>query len=78
MIRVRTLWPHRIGGLTFWSPDAGRWRFIGRNYSIGEGSKLARMSDDWMGPGRERRITWWREKMRNRRRDDRAAQAGEG
>ena len=74
MIRVKTLWPHRVGGVTFLTRDGGRWRFNReRTASIGEGNIQRRLKDDWIGPGRERRITWWRVKLANRRRDDRAA-----
>lgn len=69
MIRVRTRWPHRVGGLTFWSPAMGYWRFnIARTSSIGEGSRMRKIGDHWMGPGRDRHITWWREKMDRGRR----------
>jgi hypothetical protein len=62
MIRVRTLWPHRVGGLTYWSPDAGYWRVnAARTKWCREGRRRSRRGDYWLhGPGRECQITWWR------------------
>jgi hypothetical protein len=79
MIRTRTLWPNRVGGLTFWSRDTGYWRRSNSNGGHtwkGEGSTPARRGQDWpVGPGRELRIAWWRVKLARRRSDDRAARS---
>lgn len=67
MIRRATRWPHRIGGLTFWSPDAGYWRRSGSGGKTwtGEGSMRGRRGACWLvGPGRDCDITWWRVKLR--------------
>ena len=78
MIRARTRWPHRIGGLTFYSREAGFWRRnLAGNCWAGEGALRGRISDDWGGPGYDRRITWWRNKLARRMADDRAAWRGE-
>lgn len=74
MIRCRTLWPDRVGGVAFKYPNGGHWRVnAARTHWRSEGIAKAARGSCWpAGPGRERRISWWRMRLRLQRAVDRA------
>ena len=79
MVRVRTLWPHHVGGITLWSPKHGHWRVSnGGKHWHGEGVRPGKMGEDWAAsPARTRWISWWRKNRLAARRDiDRACWRG--